>query len=113
MHAYIQQALFLVSAQGMLLTGKEVDLDFYMCATKHQVFGCFDWCRFIVLFKCSAIYNIKPAALRNIGLTTILTTLLQSQWHKKSPPVLQKFLDFLYFFDKIMWMFAKILCLSK
>lgn len=99
MHAYIQQALFLVSAQGMLLTGKEVGLDFYMCATKHQVFGCFDWCRFIVLFKCSAIYNIKftiPTALRNIDLTVIHPDrTLTKPMAQKYSLVLQKFLDVL------------------
>lgn len=40
-------------AQGKLLTGKEVDLDSYIGATKHQVFGCFDlmsiYCDFQVL----------------------------------------------------------------
>lgn len=99
MHAYIQQALFLVSAQGMLLTGKEVDLDFYMCATKHQVFGCFDWCRFIVLFTSSAIYNIKftiPTALRNNDLTVIHPDCtLTKPMTQKYLLVLQKFLDVL------------------
>lgn len=102
MHAYIQQALFLMSAQGMLLTAKEVDLYFYMCATKHQVFGCFDWCWFIVLFKCSAIYNTKPPALRNIDLPIILAVLLQNQWHKnlqETPKLLSKKI-FFYFLIK-------------
>jgi hypothetical protein len=40
MHAYILQAHLLILAQGNLLTGKEVDLDSYIGATKHQVFGC-------------------------------------------------------------------------